>query len=154
MAAFLVSLLVFLTGIVGLAQAAAPGSTLYQVKVLSDKVVAKVSGKPEINTERRAQDVIEVSKSRPAMLPEASKQYKQALTETEQAVEQDKVHQKQFSNSLDKQKQWLKEAIEENPKSKDELKQVLQSAQSAKEKLNKEKVKNNTQDNKSKKNVH
>lgn len=132
-------LVVFSAGLAGLTEAANPGSTLYPVKVLSDKVIAKVTGKPEIKIERRADDLIEVTKKSPEPAPkkveEASKQYQKALDETEKEVKKDEKKEERINNSLNKQEEKLKEAIKENPKSEGKLEKALEKTQEAKEKL-------------------
>lgn len=137
-AIFFSLLVIFLVGIVGLTQAATSGNLLYPVKILSDKVVGKISNKPEINTEKRAQEIIEVLKKQPEKLEEASKEYHQALKETEKEVEDNEDHKERVSSSLEKQEQKLEETIKENPSSEKELKEALKNTKALKEKLKKD----------------
>lgn len=126
-------------GIIGLAQAASPGAILYPVKVLSDKVFAKVSGQPQLPTEKRVEELIDVSKKQPAKLEEVTKEYRKALNETEKAAQGSESDKSKLRKSLDQQQQQLKEAIKENPKSERKLEEVLKNTQDAKEKLGKDK---------------
>lgn len=132
---FLSLLFIFLSAIVVFAQTTTPGTTLYPVKILSDQIVAKVSGEPQIPIERRAQDLIEVSKKQPAKVEDASKQYTKALDNVQKETEQNNIKRDKVEDSLDKQEYLFKKAIDENPRSARELKKALENTNKVKEKL-------------------
>ena len=72
-----------ITAIIGVAQAAKPGSPLYQVKILSDNLIAKITGNQEIKIEKRAQEVIDLATGSEEHLDEATKEYQKALDQAQ-----------------------------------------------------------------------
>lgn len=131
--AFLTLVVLFLIGIVGIAQAADPGTPLYPVKILSDKITGKVFNKPEIPVEKRADEVIKASE--PKKIDEASKQYDKALDDAEKDVKKDEDKKENLQKTLDRQEEEFKQAIKNNPKSEDKLEKVIEKTQDVKEKL-------------------
>ncbi len=108
--------LVFLGSVVGAAQAAKPGNALYPVKLLSDDIVAKVAGKPEIKIERRGQDIIDLSNNSKEQINEATNEYQKSLDETKKEVEKSGKSEN-VENALDQQEQKFREAQRRNPQS-------------------------------------
>ncbi len=110
-------ILLLFGGLVTAAQAAKPGETLYPVKLLSDSVAARVSGKPEITVEKRGQEIIDLSQKPSEQLNEATKQYQKALDDSARQAK-DSGKQQDFEKALDNQKQKFEREIEKNPQSK------------------------------------
>lgn len=138
-AMFLSLLLLFLLSIVSFTQAATPGTPLYRTRVLSDEIAAKISGRPELTMERRIKDVITASKKQPAKVDQATIEYSKALEQTQQKAEKNEEVTIRVSNSLDRQEQWLKEAIKDDPKSEAELAKILQKTEEVRKKIREEK---------------
>lgn len=134
----IIFLLVAFIGTIGLAQASSPGTALYPIKILSDQIFAKVSQQPQIPTEKRMEEVIDVSKKEPEKIDETAKEYRKALEESEKEVEKEEKNQEKLRKSLNKQEQKIKEAIKENPKSQEKLEKVLEDTRETKENLKKE----------------
>ncbi|MCR4305751.1 MAG: hypothetical protein NUV73_01565 [Candidatus Daviesbacteria bacterium] len=132
---------VFLGSLVGLTDTAAPGTTFYPMKLLSDKITGKVLRKPEIPVERRAKEIIEVSRQDPIKVEQASEEYNKALDEAEKEVKENEDKKEQLSNSLNKQEELFKKEIKENSRSEEKIKKVLEKTNNIKEKLKKNKKK-------------
>lgn len=133
-AAFLTLMIIFLTGLVGLVQAAGPATPLFPAKVLSDKITGQVLNKPEIPVERRAHDLIKATD--PKKIEQASQEYNKALDDVEKEVKKDEDKQKRLSNSLEKQEELFKKEIKKNSKAKEKLKEVLEKTRNARKKIN------------------
>lgn len=125
--AFVLSTLIFST-VVGSAQAAKPGQTLYPLKILSDNVVAKITGKYEVKIEKRAQDVIDVSQKSESDLDEATKAYSETLEQTKKEAQKTQTQEK-FKKTLEVQEQKLKEAQQKNSNVQDKLQDVIERTQ-------------------------
>lgn len=128
-------------GIAGVVNAADPGTPLYQVKIASDKFISKVTGKPEIEVQRRGEDLIEASKkeSEGKKMEKASDQYQKTLDETAKEVQQNKGNKEKLINTLDKHQSSFKQAIKENPKAEKNLEKVIEKTQEVKDKLEEKK---------------
>lgn len=129
-------MIAFLAGLVGIVQASDPGTPLYQLKLISDKVAAKIAGKPGIKIERRGQDLIKALKKDGEKFEEANNQYDRALEETQKEVQKDQEKKVQLENSLNKQQESFKKTIKENPKAESKLEKALEKTQDVKENLN------------------
>lgn len=129
-------MIAFLAGLVGIVQASDPGTPLYQLKLISDKVAAKIAGKPGIKIERRGQDLIKALKKDGEKFEEANNQYNRALEETQKEVQKDQEKKVQLENSLNKQQESFKKTIKENPKAESKLEKALEKTQDVKENLN------------------
>ncbi len=136
-AAFLAILIFCSTALVSLAQAADPGTPLYPVKLLADQIAAKVTDQPQLKVEKRAQDVINISKKQSSSpkLNEAAKQYNKTLDQTAKEVEDNPTHKQEFNKALNKQEKELDDAIKQNPQSEKELQKVLEDTKRVKNKL-------------------
>lgn len=126
--AFTSLILLLLGGVVGVAQASKPGDKLYPVKLAADEVAAKVTGNVEIKIERRAQDVIDVSKDSKGQLDEATKEYQKSLENSKEEAQRS-GRQKDFADALDEQEKRLRKAKEDNPESADELQEAIMQTQ-------------------------
>lgn len=122
----------------GIVQAADTGSPLYPVKILSDKVIAKVTGRPEIKVERRAEDLIEAVKKEGGSSGDAGRRYEESLTETEKEVGQNEEKKARLQDSLNRQEESFRQAIKENPRAEEKLEKAIEKTQEVKENLNKE----------------
>lgn len=140
-AAFLTLMILFLAGLVGLAQAAGPATPLFPVKVLSDKITGKVLNKPEIPVEKRAQDLIEASD--PKKIEAAKGEYNKALDEAQKEAEKSEDKSKRLGNSLEKQEELFKKEIKENAKAEEKLKKLLEKTSNIKEKIREDRKKAN-----------
>src|SRR3990167_5544083 len=80
---------VLLTGsVLGVAQAANPGTKLYPLKLLSDEVLAKITGKDELKIEKRAQEVINSTDASQRQRDEALDQFQKTLEETKKEAKE------------------------------------------------------------------
>src|SRR3989344_8935661 len=114
------TILLMITAITGVAQAAKPGSPLYQVKILSDNLIAKITGNQEIKIEKRAQEVIDLATGSEEHLDEATKEYQKALDQAKQEL-QKSGRQQEFKEVLEEQEEKFREAQEKNPASQNNL---------------------------------
>ena len=111
-------ILLFFAGSLTAAQAAKPGDVLYPVKLLSDDLQAKITGKEEIKLEKRAQEFIDLSNSSSEHLEEAARQYQKTLDESKNQAEKS-GRQQEFRQSLEEQEEKLRQAQDNNPSSQD-----------------------------------
>ena len=102
------------TGVYTIAQAAKPASFFYPVKLLSDDILAKITGKQEIKIEKRAQEVIDLSRGPNQQLEEANKQYQKTLEETKTEAAKSGREQ-ELRKTLEEQEQKLRQAQQQNP---------------------------------------
>lgn len=125
-----ITLLLF-ASIVSAAQAAKPGNVLYPVKLLSDKVVANITQKPEITVVKRGQEIIDLSQSSNDQLDEANKQYQKALDESADQAN-GLGRQEQWQRTLDAQRQKFQNALENSPQSANGLQKAIEQTEKAK----------------------
>lgn len=137
--AFLVSLLLLIVvgGTVGAAQAARPGDILYSVKVLSDRIVAKVTNKPQVMIEKRAEELIKEAKSEEhngttERIKEAAKEYENAIENTKKNVKGAQVRQ-EVHETIASQESKLKEVKTNNTNVEKVLKDTIEKTEKAKE---------------------
>ena len=104
--------------VVGVSQAAKPGDFLFPVKVLSEKVVAKVTNDPTIVVEHRANDLINDSSSGSNDSDKAAEEYQKSLLESKQDA-QDSGKTQEFKKALEEQEQKLKDAAERDSNRED-----------------------------------
>lgn len=104
----------FSGSVLGVSQAASPGTTLYPVKLASDEILAKVTGRQELKIEKRAQEVIESANASQKQQDQALKEFQKALEETEEEAKKSGKFQ-EFQKALDNEKDKLKKAQEKNP---------------------------------------
>lgn len=110
-------------------QAAKPGAILYPVKILSDDVVARITGNYEANIEKRAQEVIDTQNSR-ENFDKASEEYLNTLKKSKRnAQEPDK--REQFKKTLEEQEQKLKDAQEEDQSQNEKFKEIIDETRKA-----------------------
>ncbi|MBI2594180.1 hypothetical protein HYW39_00620 [Candidatus Curtissbacteria bacterium] len=139
------ALLVSVVTVFGVAQAAKPKDPLYPVKILSENLVAKVTGDYEIKVERRAQELIDLSSQSPQNLDEATRLYQETLDKAEKEAQ--KVGRGQeFRQTLDQQEEKLREAQRANPAAQQQLENAIWHIQQAKGDVQGEKDQGNPQD--------
>lgn len=121
---------VLLTGSAyGTAQAASPGTRLYPLKLLSDEVLAKITGKQESKVEKRAQDVINSADASQKQQDEALEQFQKTLEETKKEAKKSGRIQ-EFRQTLDSEENNFKNAQQKNPSQ--HLEQAIKQTQNAK----------------------
>lgn len=121
--------LVVSLSVAGIAQAAQPGDALYPVKVLSDKVVSTVLGKPQIQVQRRANDVINSSNKAPENLEKATNEYQKALNDAKQEANEQDTKKTELKNTLQQQTEKLKEVHTDNPKAQGLINQAVNATE-------------------------
>jgi len=121
---------VLLTGSAfGAAQAANPGTRLYPLKLLSDEVLARITGKEELKVEKRAQEVINSTGASQKQQEEALEQFQKTLEETKKEAKESGRTQ-EFRQTLDSEENKFKNAQEKNPSQ--HLEQAIKQTQNAK----------------------
>ena len=120
-----------LSAVWGSSQLAKPGQALYPVKILSDTVVAKVTGNIEFKIQRRAQEVIDQSAKPNGGFEEATKQYQQTLQETKEEAKKEGKSQ-EFKKTLDENEQDFRNAQQQHPSSQNDLEKVIKHTKEAK----------------------
>ncbi len=130
--AFAVVLISLTTVAVG-AQAAKPGDTLFPVRVMSDQIKAKITNTPSVPVEKRAQDIIDVSKSPSPRLDQAVTAYQKALDKSTQEVNKNNVitQEENLKDTLSKQEQKLEEVKKKNPDSSKKLDEAINQTKKA-----------------------
>ena len=125
--------LLFLTTMVASAQAAKPGDRLFPIRILSDEIKAAITNTPSSPVEKRAQDIIDVSKSPSPKLDQAVTEYQKALDRSTQEVNKNNgsTQEENFKNTLSKQEQKLEEVKKENPDSSKKLDEAIDQTQKA-----------------------
>lgn len=76
--------IIFFAVITGAVSAAQPGETLYPVRILSDRISAKITGDYSGQLEKRTDDIIQASGKRNGNIKKAAEAYRNALDETKQ----------------------------------------------------------------------
>lgn len=112
-------------------QAAKPGQILYPAKLLTDDVIAEISGKLDYKVNRRGQEIIDLSEDNSPNLEEAQIQYQQTLEEVKKDA-QKSGRQEQFDEILEQQQQQFEKAIEKNPSAQSHLEEAIQKTEKAK----------------------
>lgn len=112
-------------------EAAKPGQLLYPVKLLSDEVIAEISGKLDYKVNRRAQEIIDLSEGNSSNLEEAQTQYQQTLEDVKREA-QKSGRQEQFDKILEQQQQQFEKAIEKNPSAQSHLEEAIKKTKEAK----------------------
>ncbi|HKC04807.1 MAG TPA: hypothetical protein VKC54_02970 [Patescibacteria group bacterium] len=101
------ALIIFLfSGIIVAASPSIPGDSLYPVKLLSEKIVQKISGSNQIVIDHRAEEIIGLSKAREInkeALEHAVIEYKQYVDLTQDKIEKSGKSNAKFQNKLKKQ---------------------------------------------------
>lgn len=134
------------------AQTSKPGQSLYQLKIASDKLTAKVTGDYETNIERRALEVIESSENG-SSFDEASKQYQQTIDEAKQkAVNEDEKKKEELRKKLEEQERKFQNAKKESEKSKKRLEEVRNRTRQIRGEVKGDKDEEENRDNKGKDN--
>jgi hypothetical protein len=148
-------LLLFISaGTVGAAQTARPGDMLYPVKVLSDTVISKVTGKPHAILEKRVDELIDESNNIHGdqsieRIEKAADEFNKTLENTKQDVKGLRTDKQEAYDTIASQESKLKllipvnrqvekiieKAIEKTEKTKEEVTDTNSSEQ---EKENKE----------------
>ena len=123
-------ILVFMAAsVVAAAQAAKPGEGLYTVKVLADKVYARVTGNYESAIQRRADDVINSAGSQSkGEIESAKKEYEAVLNEAKKEVE-DSGKNEDFKKALEDQEQKFKQKLENDPENEEHIKEVIEETE-------------------------
>jgi hypothetical protein len=127
---YAVVLFVFLSastfGIVQAAQISRPGDTLYSVKVLSDKVVSRVLGKPELKVEKRAEDVINESATSSGQLKKAAEGNNNTIDDTKKNIETHNGKQTDnLEDTLESQTEKFKKPLPSNAAAKGVIDSVI-----------------------------
>lgn len=135
---FAVFALLVLGSVVGVAQAAKPGDKLYTVKVLADKVFARVSGNYEVKIQRRAADVIEVSKNNESTRAaiQANDEYQKALDEA-RVKTVDPGKREDLKKILQKEEDRFKKEADGDSKKQEKLNDVIEQTQKAEDEIQK-----------------
>lgn len=132
--AFICLFILIMGGSLGITQAAKPNTLLYPVKILSDNALAKITGKPEMKIERRAQDVIKMTQNDPEDLEKAAQEYTKVLEELSRQKNdpQDRENLKRtLTRQEEKLDQTLKSLPATNPKAEKVLQRVIQQTKEA-----------------------
>lgn len=123
--------LLILGGFLTTAQTAKPGTLLYPLKLLSDNLIAKVSGRPEIKIEKRGQEVLDLARSSQDKLDDAANRYQKTLEETKQEA-QKAGRQQEFKNTLEKQEKKFKDATSQDPSLSTRLENTIRQTEETK----------------------
>lgn len=110
----ILAVVIFSGSAFGVSQAASPGTSLYPLKLASDEILAKVTGRQELKIEKRAQEVIESTNTSQKQQEEALKEFQKALDETEEEAKKSGKSEA-FRQTLDSQENKFKKAQEKNP---------------------------------------
>ncbi len=122
------SIFLVLSGsVVGVSQAARPGELLFPVKVLSEKVAAKVVGDPDISVVRRADDLIDQSKKDSEAADTASEEYKKTLEQGRQDA-QESGRTQEFKKTLEEQEEKLNEE-QDNEHERPEIQKAIEETE-------------------------
>lgn len=128
---FAIFTLLILGGFLITAQTAKPDTLLYPLKLLSDNLIAKVSGRPEIKIEKRGQEVIDLARSSQDKLDDAANRYQKTLEETKQEA-QKAGRQQEFKNTLEKQEKKFKDAASQDPSLSTRLENTIRQTEETK----------------------
>jgi hypothetical protein len=122
-------LLIFLSSVVGLAQASTAGQSLYSVKLLTDQVIAKVTNQPELPLEKRADEVVKFSQNpQSPQLNQAASQYQKSLEQAKKDATQE-GKSNQFKQALDQQTQKFEQSIKNNPSSEQKIQPLIEQTE-------------------------
>jgi ElaB/YqjD/DUF883 family membrane-anchored ribosome-binding protein len=135
------AIVIFLTGVtVVVAQAAKPGDGLYNVKVLADRVYAKVTGNYEIAIQRRADDVINSTGNRSRGDAESAKEeYKSVLNEAKKELE-NSGDKEEIKKSLEEQVNRFKKEIGKNSGDEEQLDEIIKETEKIKGEVKGDKI--------------
>lgn len=128
-------LLFFFLGTIGVSQASRPGDVLYPVKVLSDKVAAKVTGNYHTKVEKRATEVIREADRSPERLEEATKAYKDSLEQAKREAQRDSKDKPEIRKTLEKQEERLKNIHASSSASQKLIRETVSQTQRVREEV-------------------
>lgn len=101
-------------GVVQASQKSLPGEPLYPVKVLSEKVITKVTGNKTLEVENRAKEIIDLSKKeQEEKLKETVEKYRETILKTKKEIEERGKEEKLFKKKLKKQQEEFEKVIKE-----------------------------------------
>lgn len=103
-------------------EAALPGTTLYPVKILSEKIINKVSGNNQISIDNRAKEIITLTKEDKENSDEIKSTVKEYTKNVEEAPQRNEPI---FQEKLNEDNVEFKKALEESPKSANDLKEAI-----------------------------
>lgn len=106
--------LVLVATIMIFAQNSKPSTLLYPVKILSDRVVAKLTGDNQTLIEKRTSDLINSTTQSQKAVDQASKEFQKSLDEAKSSAGREDKKQ-EFQETLENQEESLKRAKQENP---------------------------------------
>lgn len=125
--------LLFLGSVVGVARAAKPGDKLYPIKVLSDKVFAKVKENYEVQVRERAVEIVKTFKSSEST--PAADQENHTRKDNEDKVRGVQSGQGNLTKTLESQDDKLKKESEGNSQTKGNVDNVMDQAEKVKDEI-------------------
>lgn len=138
-AAFLLAVvsLFFIAGTVKVAQASRPGDLLYSVKIVSDEVIAKVTGKQSTIIEKRAEELIKESEHNESndstrRVEKAAEAYENALQESKKDVKGLQTNDKGLGDTIATQESKLRHVTPNNPKVEKILEKSIEKTEQVK----------------------
>ncbi|MCL5784886.1 MAG: hypothetical protein M1142_06065 [Patescibacteria group bacterium] len=121
------AIVIVLSIFTGAAQAARPGDQLYPLRILTDNLMAKVSGDSSQVIEKRAEDIIKVSND-PKKLGQAIEHYQQTVEDISREAS-GPAKKQELKTVLKKQEQKFAAEAKKNPASQPQLNQLINQTQ-------------------------
>lgn len=110
--------------------AALPGDKLYPVKILSEDIVAKVTGSNQVKINNRADEIIDLSdkkKEDADSLQKVSKEYSDEVKKVKSDPEVSKEHKNELQKRLEEDNKKFTEAVKKNPEVEHDIKSAIDS---------------------------
>lgn len=126
-----VVVLIFFLGTYGSALASLPGDPLYSVKVLSERVIHKITGSNQVAIDHRAQEIVILAQQKEIKSQEleyASVQYAQVVSETKQEIKDTGRSNPKFEQNLKLQHQEFDRLVKDNPHVESDIKDAQDSS--------------------------
>lgn len=123
-----------LTLLISSAKAAKPTSSLYPLKLLTQDIQSKITGKYENKIENIAQDIVKFQDSS-LDLQKAIETYQKTLDKTKEQAEQ-KDNQQEFKQILDSQENKFRREIERSSQNRQKLQEVINQIEQIKGDVN------------------
>lgn len=138
---FSVSLVLAFGGLFGLYQlslASIPGTSLYPVKILGEKVIQKATGNDQVVVDHRAEEIVNLAKQKEGdtqKLETSVIEYKRVVTDAQEKVStsNDQKQEDTFQKSLEKQNETFHKIVQENPEVEKELKDAIEISEHSNE---------------------
>lgn len=111
--------------------AALPGDRLYPVKILSEDVIAKVTGSNQIKIDNRADEIIDLSDKKQEDtkdLQKVSKEYSDEVKKVKSDPEVSKEHKADLQKHLEEDNKKFTETVKKNPEIEQDIKSAIESS--------------------------